>query len=284
MTERQEEQAALNAMHSLDAHERQILHAEIRTNPRLRVLAAELEIAAAKIALLLPAEAPPEEDRAQLLRRIKQQRSSAATPMGVTFRVLRRPWFAWAAAACLALVAWQGHRAGRDHMHQMESLAQSESAARSEADAALGKAAGLEKKLADANETAARLTDEIARLNQVNILARMEVTTLRATMRRYEEGVAVIVWDAEKQEGQLKLEKMPPVQANRDYQLWVIDKKNPAPVSAGVIKVDGRGIASVTFRPAEPVSSGAKFAISIEALGGVARKSADGPVIFAGSQ
>jgi anti-sigma-K factor RskA len=62
----------------------------------------------------------------------------------------------------------------------------------------------------------------------------------------------------------------------------VIDKKNSNPVSAGVIKVDSHGVASVTFKPVEPVPAAAKFAISIEALGGVPRKSTDGPIVFSG--
>ncbi len=284
MTERQEEQAALNALHSLDAHERQILHAEIRINPRLRVLAAELEEAASKIALLLPAESPPEDDRALLLKRLKQHRSATVTPIGATFRILRQPGVAWAVAACLAVIAWNSRGVIRSLTQEMEALAQSESTARNVAADALGKVAGLENKLADATDVSQRLAGEITDLKQMNVVARLEVTSLRATVRKFEEGVAVIVWDGEKQEGQLKLEKMPPVQANRDYQLWVIDKKNPAPVSAGVIKVDARGIASVAFKPAEPVPSAAKFAISIEALGGVAKKSSDGPIIFAGPQ
>ncbi len=282
MTERQEEQAALNAMYSLDAHERQILRAEIRTNPRLRALASELEDAATKIALLLPAEAPPEEDRALFLKRLRQHCSAKVTPFGTSFRILRKPWVAWATAASLAVIAWNSYRAWRDLSHEMKTLVQSESVARVEAASALGKVAGLEKKLTDATGASERLAGEITNLKQFNVFASMEVTSLRATVHKFEESAAVIVWDSKKQEGQLKLEKMPPVQANRDYQLWVFDKKNPAPISAGVIKVDARGMASVIFKPAEPVSSATKFAISIEAVGGVAKKSADGPVIFAG--
>ncbi|MCE9520368.1 MAG: anti-sigma factor [Verrucomicrobia bacterium] len=284
MTERQEEQAALHAVYSLDAHERQILRAELRTDPRLRVLAAELEEAANQIALLLPAEAPPEEDRALFLRRLKQHRRAKVTSFGTTFRILRQPWVGWAVAACLAVVAWNGYRVGHELTQEMETLIKNESTARSEAASALSKVAGLEKNLADATEKSQQFAGEINNLKQMNVFAHMEVTSLRATVRKFEEGAAVIVWDNEKQEGQLKLEKMPPVQANRDYQLWVFDKKNPAPISAGVIKVDARGMATVTFKPVEPVPSAAKFAISIEAIGGVAKKSADGPVIFAGPQ
>jgi anti-sigma-K factor RskA len=282
MTERQEEQAALNAVYSLDAHERQILRAEMRTDPRLRDLAAEFEDAAAQLALLLPPEAPPEEARPLLLKALKQRARAKGSSAGLPWRFLFGPRVAWAVAACLALVWWQG-RAGRQELTQkVAALSQGEAAARDAAAQSQGKLAALEKDLADARERADRMTGEIASLKQVNALARMEVTALRATVRRFDEGVAVIVWDSERQEGRLKLEKMPPVQANKDYQLWVIDRKNPAPVSAGVIKVDARGMAAVTFKPADAVPAAAKFAISIEALGGVPKKSSDGPIIFAG--
>ena len=75
---------------------------------------------------------------------------------------------------------------------------------------------------------------------------------------------------------------MPPVQANKDYQLWVLDKdKSKGPVSAGVIRLDDKGYATLTFKPVEPVTP-SKFAISVEKQGGVPQKSADGPVIFVG--
>ena len=72
------------------------------------------------------------------------------------------------------------------------------------------------------------------------------------------------------------------MQANKDYQLWVLDKSKPAPVSAGVIKLDDRGYATVKFKPVEPVTP-SKFALSVEKEGGVPKKSDDGPIIFVGT-
>jgi anti-sigma-K factor RskA len=185
-------------------------------------------------------------------------------------------------AACLAIVAWVGHMSRRSLTQQVAALAASESAAQSAAAAASDNAGALEKVLADARSKSDQLNGELTGLKQAHAVARMEIASLRATVRRFDEGIALIVWDAEKQEGKLKLEKMPPVQANKDYQLWVIDRKNPTPVSAGVVKVDSRGVASVSFKPVEPVSGAPKFAISIEAFGGVPKKSADGPIVFSG--
>ena len=113
------------------------------------------------------------------------------------------------------------------------------------------------------------VTGEVDRLQKVNALARMEVAQLKTTLKRFDEGVAVVVWDSEKQEGKLRLDKMPPITPAKDYQLWVIDKKKPAPVNAGVVRVDPRGSVVFTFKPVEPVTDVAKFALSIEKQGGI---------------
>lgn len=282
MTEREEEHAALNALYALDPHERQILRAEMRTDPRLRDLAAEFENAAAQIALLLPGEAPPDEVRPMLLKTLKQRRRAKATPIRALFRFLLGSRVAWAAAACLAVIAWSGRSAMHRLSEKVAVLSQSDSQARGEVAAAKDKLAGLEKNLADAKDSANQLTGEISTLKQASAITRMELTILRATVRRFEDSAAVIVWDGEKQEGRIRIERMPPAQANKDYQLWMVDRKTSLPVSAGVIKLDARGAASNLFKPAEPVPRAVKFAISIETLGGAARKPADSLIIFAG--
>jgi anti-sigma-K factor RskA len=282
MTEREEEQAALNALYALDPHERQILRAEMRTDPRLRDLAAEFEDAAARIALLLPGETPPEDVRPMLLKTLKQRRRAKARPIEALFRFLLGPWLAWPAVACLAAIAWSGRGTIRHLSEQVTVLSQGESKAREEAESAKATVAGLEKNLADARGGADRLAGEIAALKQAGALARVEVVILRAISRRFEESAAVIVWDGGKHEGRVRVERLPPVPANKDYQLWVIDRKSSVSVSAGVLKLDSRGGAWGSFKLGEPVAGAVKFAISIETLGGVARKPADSLVVFSG--
>jgi len=282
MTEREEEQAALNALHALDPHERQIFHAEMRTDPRLRDLAAEFENAAAQVALLLPREAPPEDVKPMLLKTLKQRRRAKATPVEAFARFVLGPWIAWAAAVCLAAIAWNGRSTIRQLSEQVAALSQGESKARGEVAAARDAAAVLEKNLADARGSADRLAGEVTALKQASALARMEVVVLRAMLRRFEESAAVVVWDGEKQEGTLRIERMPPVPANKDYQLWIIDKKSSVPVSTGAIKLDARGAVTKPFKLGEPAPGAVRFAISIETTGGAPRKPAEGLVIFAG--
>ena len=92
--------------------------------------------------------------------------------------------------------------------------------------------------------------------------------------------MAVVVWDSETHQGVLKLEKMPPVEAGKDYQLWVVDPKNPVPVDAGIVRVDSKGFAKVDFKPLNDVSEAAKFALSVEKEGGVPK--GEGPIVLIG--
>jgi anti-sigma-K factor RskA len=110
------------------------------------------------------------------------------------------------------------------------------------------------------------------------LLANMEIGTLRATLDEYRQGVAVVVWDESKQEGVLKLEKMPPLSAEKDYQLWVVDPSPANPVNAGVVRVNDTGFARVQFKPDALIQKAEKFALSVEKHGGVSV--GEGPIVF----
>jgi anti-sigma-K factor RskA len=76
----------------------------------------------------------------------------------------------------------------------------------------------------------------------------------------------------------MKLEKMPPLEQNQDYQLWVIDPRYPKPVSGGIVRVDDEGNARLTFTVEVPITNADKFAISLERKGGVPQ--AEGPIVM----
>ncbi len=269
MTDRQEEMLTLHALSTLSPEKVRLLESEWRYDARMRAEFAEFEDAAGSMALLLPDEAPPEELRAQLLAKLKEQRRSTATPFNVVFHLFRSPVVAWAAAAAIAVGAvglWtRNHQLGQ----RVVALAQSETAAQGEVAKARDDKQGLEKQLADVSTKASSLEEELNRSKAGFALARMEVAMLRSDIKRYEEGIALVVWDQEKQEGLLKLEHMPPVLPNKDYQLWVLCKKQRLPVNAGVVKVNAQGVATVTFKPTKRIAELSKFALSLEKEGGV---------------
>ncbi len=286
MTDRQEEQAALYALRMLNPEEAQAFEAEMQRDGALRELVVSLEMTSAEMALLMPHEAAPPDLRAQIMSEVKSsRRAGAAVPHHDTFRMIASPWLAWAAAIALAVGSFSLWNEKERLQEKVAALTQSESVAQQQVITSTSRYESVEKQVETAHQKMVGLTAEITRLNQTNVLARMEVATLRSSISSYENGVAVIVWDNEKQEGKLKLEKMPPVQANKDYQLWVVDKQNPTqPVSAGVVKLSPDGTATMSFKPVEPVSSATAFALSVEAEGGIPRKTEEGPIVLIGSK
>ena len=87
-----------------------------------------------------------------------------------------------------------------------------------------------------------------------------------------------MAWSQGQQRGILTVEKLEPPGPTQDYQLWVIDPKAPAPVSAGLLRVDEQGGARVEFNFAAPVGSADKFAISREKKGG--STTPEGPIML----
>ncbi len=280
MTDHQEEMLALHALRALTPEEVRLLESESRYDPKMREALAEFEEVAAEIARLLPEEAPPEELRSQLLAQIKVRARSGVVPFSAPLRLLRSPIIAWAAAAAIAVGAIGVWNRGRQAEVKSVALTQSEAEARGELRKALEAQTALEKKVADASSKISDLTTEVRRVKESFALSSMEVALLRSSLKRYEEGAAMVVWNQEKQEGMLKLENMPEVQPNKDYQLWVICKQCQHPVSAGVVKVGADGTTAIPFKPSHHIVQALKFAISIEAQGGVSDKP-EGPVIFA---
>jgi anti-sigma-K factor RskA len=136
----------------------------------------------------------------------------------------------------------------------------------------------LKQDLAQRAKTMDDLTKEVAALTKANDSAKVQIATLQSSVKEYKQGVAVVVWNSEKQEGILKLEKMPPIKAGKDYQLWVVDPSRKTPVNAGVIKVNDRGFARVDFKPALAIERANNFAISVEQAGGAPEN--QGPIVL----
>lgn len=134
------------------------------------------------------------------------------------------------------------------------------------------------KRLAEADDRIVKLNGDLIEARRSQDLARFEIDALKATIDDFREGIALVVWDAEKQEGVLKLEKMPPIPVDKDYQLWVVDPSHQSPVNAGVVRVDEQGFARVSFKPAAAIAQADKFAISVEQRGGVPQN--EGPIVL----
>lgn len=297
MTEFIQDQAALYAMGLLDPEECRALEQMMASDPELDLFVRELQDTIAMTVQALPTDkSPPPALKTELMSKIRQGgKSTRPAPLQPTTPV-RSLWggVAWSIAAALALsAAWLFTERTRLE-HSLAVLAENEARASRQADDALQASAQLRTELdrtntllaeaktqiTSAQSAIAKLTEETNTLRQRDARAQMQIATLQSTVDEYRQGVAVVVWDSEKQEGILKLEKMPPVEVSKDYQLWVVDPNNPKPVNAGIVKVDADGFAKIDFKPVIEVSSAAKFALSVEREGGVPEN--EGPIILIG--
>jgi anti-sigma-K factor RskA len=114
-------------------------------------------------------------------------------------------------------------------------------------------------------------------------VANLKITTLASMLNNSPEALAVAVWNPANQEGILKVQKLPALAADRDYQLWVVDPQYQDPVDAGTFTVDPRtGEARVHFKTKQAIKAIAAYAITQERKGGVAKSA--GPFLLLGQE
>ena len=309
-----EDQAVDYVLSHLAAAERVEFVQAMGHDEGLQRLVSELSESAAALIYKLPQQKAPSAARGFVLQRVQsvpQERSVAVVP-----RISMKPanltsLIGWGVAACFLI-----YTVSRTSTHYAElQKAQDQLAAqeqrsnaaiaemKKEVEASRAAADIVKDALATARQTVeaaktqlkvvadqsrqlmaqreagyTKLLAERDQLLATAKLANMQISTLQATIDDYKQGVAVVVWNAQKNEGILKLEKMPAIPANKDFQLWVVDPAYKTPVDGGIIRVDDKGFARVEFKPQLSVKSADKFAISVEKKGGV--PVAEGPIVL----
>jgi anti-sigma-K factor RskA len=121
---------------------------------------------------------------------------------------------------------------------------------------------------------------EVAALQQRDLLSRIRIAALQSQVDEYAKTSAIVVWNPDQQNGVLQFERLPALPANQDYQMWVIDPKQPQPVSAGLVPKSTDLERRVAFSPTKAVGVTPKFAVSIEPEGG--STTPRGQIIFVG--
>lgn len=145
-------------------------------------------------------------------------------------------------------------------------------------DALAGATADLTRQL---EETRGRIAQLTADLVVERDLADYKISVLASLVKDNPQAVAVALWDPGKKQGVLKVDKLPALAANQDYQLWVIDPQYKDPVDGGVFTVDpSTGIGKFSFTAKQPVNVVNAFAVSRERKGGVPK--AEGPIVLLG--
>ena len=126
----------------------------------------------------------------------------------------------------------------------------------------------LEKQVTENKLLMDALTVTVTQTNR-NPLARMKMILLSAAPETAANAVAASVWDAREQKGLLRVENLPPLPPEKDYQLWLFDPKILSPISAGVFRTDEQGKAVYRYQSSALLESVEKLVVSIERSGGV---------------
>lgn len=273
--ERHEELAALYALGLLEGDERFAFEAQLTRRPDLRALVGDLENATATLAVAAPQVAPPASLKASILASVEPGRPAPAARRAPGDLVpFVRPLLPWAAAAGLAVAAlWLGVRSSALRADN-EALARQRDLA--EVATQLAQA-----QLAERTLVAERMINDLgAQLRRSEDLSRLHVAALASLLKESAEARAIAVWDNDRQSGLLRVEHLPLIPPERDYQIWVIDPQYPIPVDGGVFHPGADGKATIAFRGDKPIGNVSAFAISLEKKGGVPK--AEGPLVLLG--
>jgi anti-sigma-K factor RskA len=134
--------------------------------------------------------------------------------------------------------------------------------------------AQIEKQLRELRQEVNNQKQEISWLRDPSVQLAMLVG-----MQQDANARAKIVWNPNASRGVFFVNSLPPLPAEKSYQLWVIGAQGP--VSAGVFDTTQQGSAVVTISKIDsPVPNVLQFAVTIEPRGGLPKPS--GSIVLAG--
>lgn len=269
ITEQQEALAALYAFGLLEGAEKSAFETQLRGNNELRTLVDRLLETAATTALAAPPADPPAGLKERILALADQ---SAPQETVARFPLLK--FAPWAVAAGFALAA-VGLGVRNFSLKAENSNLLTE---RQLAETAYQMA---QNKLAERSLLAERMIGELGhQLRKSEDLARLKVTALASLAGNTKQAQVIAVWDPEQQTGLLTMDRLPATGEGQDYQIWVVDPAYKNPVNAGVFHLATDGKIALPFKPDQPITQPAAFAISLEKKGGVAK--AEGTIVLLG--
>ena len=270
ISEDQQDQAALYALELLDADEAAAFERAQTTDGDLRALADDFREAAAGLAQTDTGDAaPPAGLREQVLARVMANAPAPLAAGNVIPLPRRREWFPWAMAAALAffctLLGFSTWRLSQKELRQGRRLADTT------------------RQIAEGKQRAQAVEAALV-AERGGVLTRVSYCALNPVPAPPQTGPqAAVLWDAANRHGRLQIHKLPPPGTGKDYQLWTVETGHKNPISAGVIRPDADGEASVDFQPGAGDDAGAAvaaFALSVERAGGVENN--EGPILFLG--
>jgi anti-sigma-K factor RskA len=267
MDERREENACLYVAGALSSEARRAFEQELRADAELQQLVRELSDAASALALAEKSVTLPARLKNKILAQIATEPTRAETsPLSSLFKQLRAGWLPWAMAGGFALLA-------AVQFLQAQAL-------REQSRAQLAQVQELRVQTGTLNTAITNLSTQIAALEKKDAFSQTRIALLGSLLENSPKALAVSLWDNDKQSGVLVVQNLAPAPTDKDYQLWVINDRYPAPVNAGVFSVDDKGNVRFTFKPDVPMKSVDKFAVTVERKGGVPK--AEGKVALVG--
>jgi len=263
--ERHEELASLYALDLLEGAELAAFESRLVADPALRALVRDLRDTMASLAFTAPAAPPPAGLKVRLLAQISAPAAGAASSTVV--RLNFAAWFGLAAAACFAVAT---------AFLAKELLTTRQDAVSLRAELALADITRRDAELQLKSEHII-LTRQVAlaeqELKAQGDLAHLRIAALTNMLGNSSQALAVAVWNPSRQEGVFTVDRLPAADKDSDYELWVIDPKQPKPISGGVFTVRDDGSTRIQFKTEAPVTAIAKFAVSREKKGGAPKLS-----------
>ncbi len=278
--------------------EHQDFQSRLDADAELRAHVEALREDIALLAYTAPPVEPPPALKSNILTAIRNERLSvkeadSAPDVAPMPRASKSTWLPWAVAAAFAIFAgilWTNNQSLLEESRELatqtaisedlfKQVAELESAQRTAAEALYAsekQVTELATRNADLSDKNKTLDEQMTAFRERSALAEMKVATLTSQLDA--SYLASIAWSQDDQTGILHVRRLPASDRDQDYQLWVLDKNQAAPVSAGVFRVAEDGSATIEFTPTQDVSADSSFAVSLEKSGG--SKSPEGPIIL----
>lgn len=287
LAENLQDLAALHAFDLLEGTEEIRFEQQLAADPILRAFVADFREISAVLALTASGPTPSARLRSRVMASITTatRPTAARSPVPPTLAVAEiiRPagstWYGWAAAAALAVsTVWFGTQSLQ---LRTQIAATRDLAALAEVErTSLAQVLEAERLVSAGQLASLQQTQrQVADLRLAADIAQLKVSSLASLLGDSPEAQAIAVWNPTQQRGVLTVAKLPPLAADQDYQIWVIDPAYENPVDGGVFTVDAAtGEARLEFTVNQPVKTVAKFAVSLERKGGVPK--AEGPMVL----
>ena len=236
-----EDLAALHALNLLDeAGERELFQA-VNRDPAVQPLVHEFAESAAMLVYDAPPLSPPAGVKREIMRQLPT-RGGGSNILPFT------SWIPYAIAAGLMVLG----------IYQVLRISH------------------LRSELAASQATIQKWQWQVSEEAEREGMAHFHVVPLDTKDPSYGATRLFVTWNSRLHQGRVTSQNLPAPPTGHDYQLWVLDPHQPAPVSAGVLPATDT---SHDFAVQPVATEGPGFAVSLEPSGG--SPSPTGPILFA---